>query len=101
MPCFHVRLIANRPDFARTMTAADQAVMGEHVRFLGEQLAAGALVIAGPVLASTGAYGMAVFEAASLEAVQALMELDPARAIGRHEVSPMGPSVVRPKPAAP
>jgi hypothetical protein len=31
-----------------------------------------------------------------VDAVQRLLERDPAKAIGRHEVLPMGPSTVRP-----
>ncbi|HEX8437010.1 YciI family protein [Archangium sp.] len=93
---FFVRLVANRPNFAMSMTADEQATMRAHGEFLQGQLAAGTLVVAGPVFDPAGVFGMAVFEAESMEEVRRLLERDPAKAIGRHEVSPMGPSIVRP-----
>ncbi len=95
MPMFFARLVPNRPDFAMTMTPEEQATMGAHGQFLGRQLAAGKLVVAGPVMARDGVFGMAVFEAGSAEEVQALLAEDPARTIGRYEISPMGPTVAR------
>lgn len=93
---FFVRLIGNRPNFATTMTPEEQAIMGAHFGFLDRQLAAGSLVVAGPVLDPAGVFGMAVFEAESLDAVRALLAADPALAVGHHEIAPMGPSKVRP-----
>ncbi len=93
---FFVRLIGSRPNFAATMTPDEQATMAAHGAFLGEQLAAGKLVVAGPVLDPAGVFGMGVFEAESLAEVQAILARDPAKAVGRHEVAPMGPSSYRP-----
>lgn len=93
---FFVRLVANRPNFAMTMTPEERATMGAHVAFLQKQLAAGKLVVAGPVMDPAGGFGMGVFEAESLEEVQRLLEGDPAQAIGRYEVAPMGAAVARP-----
>jgi uncharacterized protein len=58
---FFARLVPNRPDFAMSMTADEQAAMRAHGEFL-----------------------------------QGQFERDPARAVGRYEISPMGPSIVRP-----
>ena len=93
---FFVRLVANRPNFAMSMTADEQATMRAHGEFLQGELAAGTLVVAGAVLDPAGVFGMAVFEAESADAVHRLLERDPAKAIGRYEVAPMGQSVVRP-----
>jgi uncharacterized protein YciI len=93
---FFVRLVANRPNFAMTMTPEEQATMGAHVAFLQTQLAAGKLVVAGPVMDPAGGFGMGVFEAGSLEEVQQLLERDPALAIGRYEVAPMATAIARP-----
>ncbi|QRO00731.1 hypothetical protein JRI60_17710 [Archangium violaceum] len=93
---FFIRLIANRPNFAMSMTADEQATMRAHGEFLQGQLAAGTLVVAGPVLEPAGVFGMAVFEAESMDEVRRILERDPAKAIGRHEIAPMGPSSVRP-----
>jgi uncharacterized protein len=96
---FFARLVANRPDFVATMTPEERATMRAHGAFLHEQLAAGKLVVAGPVFDPAGAFGMGVFEAASLAEVEAILARDPATAIGRYHVAPMGPGVFRP-PAA-
>lgn len=93
---FFLRLIPNRPDFAMTMTAEEQAVMRAHLDFLQSQLAAGTLVVAGPVLDPAGVFGMGVFEGESIDAVQRLLERDPAQAIGRYEVMPMASAIARP-----
>jgi len=96
---FFVRLVANRPNFAMSMTADEQAIMGAHGEFLQGQLAAGTLLVAGPVLDPAGIFGMAVFEAESMDEIRRLLERDPAKALGRHEVVPMGPNSVRRAPA--
>ncbi|MFP2909042.1 YciI family protein [Pyxidicoccus sp. 3LFB2] len=92
---FFVRLVPNRPDFALSMTPEEQVAMRGHGEFLQGQLAAGTLVVAGPVMDPQGIYGMAVFEAESMDALHRLLESDPARTIGRHEVTLMGPNSVR------
>ncbi|WNG20755.1 YciI family protein [Cystobacter fuscus] len=93
---FFARLVPNRPDFAMSMTADEQATMRAHGEFLQAQLAAGTLVVAGPVLDPASVFGMAVFEAESMDEVRRLLERDPASAVGRYEVVPMGPAIVRP-----
>lgn len=71
--------------------------MGEHIAWLHTHLKAGKLVVAGPVMDPAGGFGMAVFEGESLEEVSKLLESDPAKAIGKHSVFPMGGTpVVRP-----
>lgn len=54
------------------------------------------MVVAGPVLDPKGVFGLAVFEAESMDAVHRLLERDPARAIGRYEVLPMASAFARP-----
>ncbi|MFY0529831.1 YciI family protein [Archangium gephyra] len=93
---FFARLVPNRPDFPMSMSADEQATMRAHGEFLQGQLAAGSLVVAGPVLDPAGVFGMAVFEAESMDALRGLLERDPARAIGRYEIAPMGPTLARP-----
>jgi uncharacterized protein YciI len=93
---FFARLIANRPNFAMSMTADEQATMRAHAEFLHSQVAAGTLVVAGPVLDPAGIFGMAVFEAESMDALRRLLERDPAKAIGRYEIAPMGSAIARP-----
>jgi uncharacterized protein len=97
MPHFFARLTPKRPDFPADLSPAERAAMGGHFAFLAEQLANGTLVVAGPVMASGGAFGMAVIEGESVDAVQQLLARDPANAIGSYEVSPMGNVVARPR----
>ncbi|WP_375766778.1 YciI family protein [Archangium gephyra] len=97
---FFARLVPNRPDFPMSMTAEEQATMRAHGEFLQGQLAAGSLIVAGPVLDPSGVFGMAVFEAESMDALRGLLERDPAKALGRYEIAPMGPgSFGRDRPA--
>lgn len=99
MPFFFARLHPRRADFPANMTPEEAGVMQRHGAFLGEQLAAGALVVAGPVFDPAGVFGLAVLEADSHEAAQALLAADPANAVGHYEVVPMGPALARAKPA--
>ena len=48
------------------------------------------------MLDPAGVFGMAVFEAESMDALHRLLERDPAKAVGRYEIAPMGPTLVRP-----
>ncbi len=98
---FFCRLVANRPNFAMSMTADEQATMRAHGEFLQSQLTAGTLVVAGPVMDPAGIFGVVVFEAESVDEIRRLLDRDPAKAIGRYEITPMGPSVFRPgRPAS-
>jgi uncharacterized protein YciI len=97
MPYFFARLRPERADFPADMTPEEGAVMQRHGAFLGEQLASGALVVAGPVLDPAGVFGLAVLEAESSEAAHALLASDPANAIGRYEIHPMASALVRPR----
>lgn len=67
-----------------------------HGEFLQSQFTAGKLVVSGPVLDPAGVFGVAVFEGESIDEVRRLIEKDPANAIGRYEVLPMGPTIARP-----
>ena len=95
MAFFFARLVPARPDFPADMTPAEGEAMQRHGAFLGEQLARGVLVVAGPVFDPAGAFGAAVYEADSIDIVQSLLASDPANAVGRYEVLPMGPTIAR------
>jgi uncharacterized protein len=79
------------------MNAEEGATMAAHSAFLAEQLANGALVVAGPVMSPAGAFGLAVLECPSLDAARELLTRDPANAIGAYEVFPMAAAVARPR----
>jgi uncharacterized protein YciI len=85
-----------RPDFAATMTPAEEAVFGEHFGHLQRLLEDGTLVLAGPTLGTENT-GIAVFEAPDEPAARAVMESDPAIASGtvRGELREMRVSLLR------
>lgn len=99
MPFFVARLVAHRPDFPADITPEEGAIMQRHNGYLREQLAKGTLVVAGPVLDPKGVYGLGVFEADSVDAVNAILANDPAREIGTYVVAPMMSAVGRSAPA--
>ena len=97
MAFFFVRLLPLRPDFPTGMTPEEAATMKAHSGFLAEQLARGTLVVAGPVLAPSGAFGMGVFECASVEEARELLAHDPATGLGTYEIAPMAAATARPR----
>lgn len=65
--------------------------MQEHARYTKEQFVAGKILIYGPVVASGGAFGMAVFEASDEAEVRQVLENDPTivSKLNSFEVHPM------------
>ena len=63
MAFFVFRLVAPRPDFAMTMTEAEREVMGRHQAHWQRYLASGQMAVFGPVVDSTGSWGLGVVEA--------------------------------------
>ncbi|MFZ0523904.1 MAG: YciI family protein [Candidatus Acidiferrales bacterium] len=74
---FFLKLIPPRASFALDITADERAVMQQHVQYVGEAFNQGSVLIYGPVLATAGAYGMAVLETADAAEVQKFMAEDP------------------------
>jgi uncharacterized protein YciI len=72
---------APREGFADSMTEAEQAVWGEHVKLLQRRLDEGSLILAGPTLGQINT-GICVFEAPDEDAARAYMEEDPTIASG-------------------
>ena len=74
---FYFKLIPPRPTFGADMTADERALMQQHVRYTREAFDAGKVLIYGPVLASSGAFGVAILEMADTPEVQKFAEDDP------------------------
>lgn len=91
MAFFYLKLIPPRPTFAFDMTEEERAVMGSHRAHMDTYFEEGKVLIFGPVLAPQGVYGMGVFEADTVEEVNAIMAADPSVLAGlsRFEVFPM------------
>jgi uncharacterized protein len=88
---FYFRLIPPRATFGEDMTGEERALMMEHVRYTREAFDAGKILIYGPVMASAGAFGVAVLEMEDAAEVQKFAEEDPSIKAGmnRFEFCPM------------
>ncbi|HKH97857.1 MAG TPA: YciI family protein [Candidatus Sulfotelmatobacter sp.] len=96
---YFFKLIPPRSTFPHDITDAERRLMDEHSRYFQEQFAAGRLVLYGPVMATGGAFGLAVLEVASEEEAQGFGEGDPSVKAGlnRFEFHPMRVSAARAK----
>jgi uncharacterized protein YciI len=99
MPTFVFRLAAPRPTFALDMTDEERAVMGRHAAYWQPLVEAGRMVVFGPVLDSTGSWGLGVVEADDEEEIRAFAAGDPAVITGTAsvEMGTMLAGFVRPR----
>lgn len=74
---FYFKLIPPRPTFGADMTAEERALMQQHVAYTREAFDAGKILIYGPVLASAGAFGIAILEMDDAAEVQRFGDEDP------------------------
>ena len=77
MPAFVLRLIAPRPDFARTMTDAEREIMNRHAAHWRPYLERGDMVVFGPVITDGDSYGLAVVETEDEQALREFAAQDP------------------------
>jgi uncharacterized protein YciI len=90
---------ATRPDFSpEAMTPLEKQLMGDHWVYLQRLFAEERLILAGP--ASDGAFGIVIFEAASLEEARHMAEADPSvqGGIMSLELHPYRVSLLRGRP---
>jgi len=88
---YFFKLIPPRSTFPHDITDAEARLMDEHSRYFHEQFAAGKLLLYGPVMATDGAFGLAVLEVDSEEEARQFGEGDPSVKAGlnRFEFHPM------------
>jgi len=86
MATFIFRLKAPRPNFALDMTDAERDIMGQHAAYWQPMVDAGDMVVFGPVLDSTGSWGLGVVEAEDEDRLRAFAADDPAVTSGTAEV---------------
>jgi len=89
---FFVRLIAPRASFMQDMTEAERAIMGQHGEYWRRQLAAGKVIVFGPVADPKGPWGLGVLRAQDEAEVARFESEDPAVTSipgMRYEVLPM------------
>ncbi len=77
MATFVLRLIAPRPNFAQTMTAAEREIMDSHAAHWRPYLERGEMVVFGPVLTDDDPYGLAVVETDDEQALREFTAQDP------------------------
>jgi uncharacterized protein YciI len=99
MSTFVLRLKAPRPNFALDMTDQEREIMGRHAAHWQPYIESGQMVVFGPVLHSTGSFGLAVIEAEDEDELRAFAERDPVVTTGtaEFEVGKMLTGFVRPK----
>lgn len=99
MATFVFRLKAPRPTFALDMTDEEREIMGRHAAHWQPLVEAGQMVIFGPVLDSTGSWGLGVVEADDEEELRSFAAQDPVVTTGTAsiEVGKMLAGFVRPR----
>ncbi|MBV8386324.1 MAG: hypothetical protein JO155_05985 [Acidimicrobiia bacterium] len=98
MATFVFRLKAPRPNFALDMTDEEREVMGRHAAYWQPLVENGQMVVFGPVLDSTGSWGLGVVEAEDEDEILAFAAGDPVVTTGTAaiEVGKMLAGFVRP-----
>ncbi len=88
---YFCKLIPPRPTFVQDMTDQEKLLMKQHADYTKEHFDAGKILIYGPVMATGGAFGMAVFEVADEGEVRKIFENDPTVRAGlnKFEIYPM------------
>ncbi len=105
MPHYLCKLKPPRPTFLTDMTSDETLVMRGHREYWMPRVEIGVVIAMGPVADPSGAYGVAIVEAPSLMALEAMQASDPAILSRRgfsYENFPMPTIAVRPSmPLAP
>jgi len=86
MTTFVFRLKAPRPTFALDMTDEEREIMGRHAAHWQPFVDSGQMVVFGPVVDTTGSWGLGVIEAEDEEALRAFAERDPVVVTGTAEI---------------
>jgi len=96
---FFFKLIPPRATFPYDITEAERRLMDEHSRYFEEQFAAGRLLLYGPVMATGGAFGLAILEVDDEADARRFGEADPSvkGGLNRFEFCPMRLSGARGK----
>ena len=99
MPTLVFRLKAPRPTFALDMTDDEREIMGRHAAYWQPLIDSGQMVFFGPVLDSTGSWGLGVVETEDEEKLRAFAANDPVVTSGTAdiEVGRMLAGFVRPR----
>lgn len=80
------RLKAPRPNFALDMSDEEREIMGRHAEYWQPYVVSGQMLGFGPVLDSTGSWGLAVIEAENEGELRAFAAGDPVVTTGTAEI---------------
>ena len=96
---YFFKLIPPRPTFPHDMTDKEKVLMDEHSAYFKQQFEAGKLLLYGPVMAPTGAFGLAILEVADESEAQRFGDSDPSvrGGLNRWEVYPIHVAMWRAK----
>ncbi|MBV8950095.1 MAG: hypothetical protein JOZ99_04415 [Actinobacteria bacterium] len=99
MGTFVFRLKGPRPNFALDMTDEERELMGRHAAYWQPLVDSGRMVVFGPVLDSTGSWGLGVVEADDEDELRAFAAGDPVvtSGVATMEVGRMLAGFVRPR----
>ena len=86
MSTFVFRLIAPRPTFAVDMTDEEAEIMGRHAAYWQPWIESGQMVVFGPVLDTTGSWGLGVVEAEDEDELRAFAAGDPVVTTGTAQI---------------
>jgi uncharacterized protein YciI len=86
MSTFVFRLKAPRPTFALDMTDEEREIMGRHAAYWQPLVDAGRMVVFGPVLDSSGSWGLGVVEADDEDEIRQFASGDPVVTTGTAEI---------------
>ena len=83
MPHYFCKLRPPRTTFISDMTSDEAQLMRAHREYWTPRVETGVVIAMGPVAGPTGSYGVAIIEAASEAALEAMQRADPVIAAGR------------------
>ncbi len=86
VPTFVFRLKAPRPSFALDMSDDEREIMGRHAAHWQPFIDSGQMVVFGPVLDSTGSWGLGVIEAEDEDELRTFAADDPVVTTGTGEI---------------
>jgi uncharacterized protein YciI len=86
MSTFVFRLKPPRPNFALDMSDEERQIMGRHAAYWQPLVDAGRMVVFGPVVDSTGSWGLGVVEADDEDEIRAFAAGDPVVTTGTAEL---------------
>ena len=98
MTTFVFRLSGPRPNFAQDMNDEEREIMGRHAAHWQPLVESGQMVVFGPILDSTGSWGLGVVESDDEDGLRAHAANDPVvtSGIGQIEIGRMLMGHVRP-----